>query len=165
MGITGSDREEAFSEGLVAITVAAQKFDPSRNVPLANWLGKNIRWDLQNWRENQRKRNNFEAPHEVSQAVVHNVLESNARTQVSHATVRFMGTVGLTSVAQIENHLALREAFFAMEQILSPLERNVLLLVALEIPGVEIAGILGISTVAVSRTKKKAQAKMREALL
>lgn len=53
MGIKYSDKDEAFSEGLVALTEAAQTFDPERNVPVAAWLARNIRWSLKTWRANQ----------------------------------------------------------------------------------------------------------------
>lgn len=165
MGFKGSDKDEAFSEGLVAITVAAQKYDPARGVPLANWLGKNIRWSLQDWRANQRRRTEFEAPVPVSQAVIHNVFESAHISSLGSSTVRHIGTLNQASVAQLENHLALKEAWEAMPEILTPLERNVIIMHALEIPGVEIAEHLGITTVAVSRHKKRAQAKLRAALL
>lgn len=163
MGI--ADREEAFSEGLVAITVAAQEFDPARGVPLANWLGKNIRWSLQNWQQKNRRRASQEAPHEISRAVVHNVMESEQDVHVGASTLKFMQGAGRDSVVSLENHIALREAFAKISEILDELERNVLLLHALSWPGIKIAKHLGISPVAVTRTKARAQKKMREALL
>lgn len=45
--------DEAFSEGLVGIVEAGRTFDPSYNVPLANWLAQNIRWHLAKWRAAQ----------------------------------------------------------------------------------------------------------------
>lgn len=54
MGLHGDEAEEAYSESLVAITTAAQTYDPGKGVPLANWLAKNIRWGIQNWRHKQR---------------------------------------------------------------------------------------------------------------
>lgn len=54
MGLTGSDAEEAFSEGLVSVTVAALRYDPERNMPIANWLARNIRWDIKTMRSKQR---------------------------------------------------------------------------------------------------------------
>lgn len=165
MGIVGSDKEEAFSEGLVAITVAAQKYDPKRGVPLANWLAKNIRWSLQNWRSEQRRRSDFEAPHATSQVLVHNVMESAGTSAVGPSTARYIRGLSAATVTSLENHIALREAFVKMNEILTPLERNVIILHAMDIPGIEIAKRLGITTVTVSRTKNKAQAKLREALL
>lgn len=53
MGLQGDEKEEAFSEALVAIVEAAKKYDPNRNVPLANWLAKNIRWSIANWLDRQ----------------------------------------------------------------------------------------------------------------
>lgn len=54
MGLQGDDAEEAFSESLLTITEAAQKYDPSRSVPLANWLARNVRWGIINWMRRTR---------------------------------------------------------------------------------------------------------------
>ena len=56
MDIPSHYRDEAFSEGLVALTVAAKRFDPSRTVPLANWLGMSLRWSLGRWRRKEAQR-------------------------------------------------------------------------------------------------------------
>lgn len=164
MGIAGSDQEEAFSEGLVAITVAAQKYDPSRGVPLVNWLGKNIKWSLQNWRSEQRRRSDFEAPVPTSQAVIHNVYESAHKSSLGASTLRHIGLLNQASVANLDNHMALKEVLERMHEILTPLECNVILLHAIDVAGIQIAEYLGITPVAVSRIKNKAQAKLREAL-
>lgn len=165
MGFQGSDKEEAFSEGLVAITVAAQKYDPSRGVPLANWLGKNIKWSLQNWRSEQRRRSEFEAPVPISQAVIHATFENAQNGSLGASTLRHIGVLNQASVAQLDNHIALREVLEKMHEILTPLECNVILLHAIDVSGIWIAEYLGITPVAVSRTKNRAQAKLREALL
>lgn len=49
MGLKGDTAEEAFSEGLVAITIASTTFNPDKDVPLANWLAMNVRWSLRRW--------------------------------------------------------------------------------------------------------------------
>lgn len=54
MGISGDLAEECFSEGLVILAVASQKFDESRSLPLANWLARNLRWGISNWLSRQR---------------------------------------------------------------------------------------------------------------
>jgi RNA polymerase sigma factor (sigma-70 family) len=54
MHIPNEIKDEAFSEGLVAVSEAAIKFDENRNVALASWLAKNIRWSLSTWRAKQR---------------------------------------------------------------------------------------------------------------
>jgi len=56
MDIPSHYRDEAFSEGLVALTIAAKRFDPSRTVPLANWLGMSLRWSLGRWRRKEAQR-------------------------------------------------------------------------------------------------------------
>jgi RNA polymerase sigma factor (sigma-70 family) len=53
MGLSQNQEDEAFSEGLVALTEAAQTYDPSRNVPVAAWLARNIRWSIKSWRLRQ----------------------------------------------------------------------------------------------------------------
>lgn len=164
MGIPAYERDEAFSEGLVAITKAAQKFDPNRNVPLANWLGKNIRWSLQNWREEQRRIHDLEAPQAVSRVIVHDFRENGQGDFVGASLLGQISRLSASTVTSLENHLALREAFDNMAKILTPLERNVILLHAMDVPGIEIAKFLGIKTVAVSRTKNKAQLKLSKAL-
>jgi RNA polymerase sigma factor (sigma-70 family) len=54
MGLIGDEAEEAYSESLVTITKAAKKYDPSYNVPVANWLAQNIRFGIQKWRSRQK---------------------------------------------------------------------------------------------------------------
>lgn len=165
LGIQGSDKEEAFSEGLVAITLAAKKYDPSLGVPLVNWLGKNLNWSLRNWRKEQRRRSDFEAPQATSQAIVHGLIESSQNGSLGPSTLRQIRSLAASSVTSLENHLALREVCDNMRKILTPLECNVIIMHALDRNGLEIAAYLGITPVAVSRTKKKAQAKLRKALL
>lgn len=75
MGITGTDAEEAFSESLVTIVVAAEEYDPSRNVPLANWLAKNIRWRIQNMRAAQHATLPLEAVIEPSREAITSLIE------------------------------------------------------------------------------------------
>lgn len=164
MGIEGSDKEEAFSEGLVIITRAAKKYDPSRGVPLANWLGKNLNWSLRNWRSEQRRIANFEAPTETSQVIMYGLYESSLQSSVGLSTLKQIRNLATSTVTSLENHVTLREALDNMPKILSKLECSVILLHALDVSGLDIANILNISAVAVSRIKKKAQAKLREAL-
>lgn len=75
MGITGTDAEEAFSESLVTIVEAAEQYDPGRNVPLANWLAKNIRWRIQNMRAAQRATVPLEAVIEPSRDALLGVIQ------------------------------------------------------------------------------------------
>lgn len=131
MGFEGTDREEAFSEGLVAITEAAIKYDPSKNVPVASWLARNIRWSLINWRNSQRQTYQLE----------------DVETPKDSLTDR----------------VELLEALFHVNQ-LPPIQRQIILATARGIPGKRIAESLGITEVAVSRAKKKAQEKLRELL-
>lgn len=54
LDLRGDEADEAFSVGLVAITEAAIKYDPSRGAPIAHWLARNIRWSLNEWRTSLR---------------------------------------------------------------------------------------------------------------
>lgn len=54
IGLNPDQADEAFSESLVTITEAAQSYDPSKGVPLANWLAQNIRWGIYHWLNKQR---------------------------------------------------------------------------------------------------------------
>lgn len=54
MGLRGDLAEEAFSEGLVHITVGAQSYNPEKGVSVASWLAQNIRWGLYKWLDKQR---------------------------------------------------------------------------------------------------------------
>jgi len=48
-------RDEAYSEGLVALTRAASSFDPQRGAQLSTWLMIKVGYALQDWLENHRK--------------------------------------------------------------------------------------------------------------
>lgn len=55
MGLRGDLAEEAFSLGLVSITKAAKEYNPSRTQGnLANWLARNLRWDIQTMLQKQK---------------------------------------------------------------------------------------------------------------
>lgn len=46
-------RDEAHSEGLVVLVVAAQAYEPSYGVPPEAYLFMRLRWDLTSWRRRQ----------------------------------------------------------------------------------------------------------------
>jgi len=73
MDIPSHYKDEAFSEGLVALTIAAKRFDPSRTVPLANWLGMSLRWSLGRWRRKEAQRQHLSL--EEIQPIYHESLE------------------------------------------------------------------------------------------
>lgn len=52
--------DEAFSEGLVALTKAAQKFREEEGVPVEAWLRKYIQWELLNWQHQEYRHNSSE---------------------------------------------------------------------------------------------------------
>ena len=73
MDIPSHYKDEAFSEGLVALTIAAKRFDPSRTVPLANWLGMSLRWSLGRWRRKEAQRQHLSL--EEIRPIYHESLE------------------------------------------------------------------------------------------
>lgn len=82
LGLRGSTREEAFSEGLVIITEAAQTFDPSKG-PLVNWLANNIRWGLIRWLNTQRVEYPIETSVEPSRDAINGFVELNAAVSLA----------------------------------------------------------------------------------
>lgn len=144
MGLRGSTADEAFSEGLVAITKAAIKYDPGRNVPLANWLAQNIRWGINSWLEKER-RINYLIPDQPP---------------AIDDTDNFMDAIEAPENVE-SSRAAFKEALALMERLLTAQERLILLATAWGYTGVEIAKSLNLSTVQVSVIKTKAQAKLR----
>ena len=100
MGFKGDAAEEAFSEGLVALTEAARKYDPGRNVPVANWLAINIRWSLQTWRSKQHL--TFELPQH---------LLAPKRTEESSAELKEVLTRAELILTPIERQVILAHAY------------------------------------------------------
>lgn len=131
----GDMKEEAFSEGLVLVTEAAQTYDPSRGVPVANWLAKNIRWGLATWIAKQKATVELKANAAIAQEGSQTAL--SARTELNLLLTR-------------------------MRDLLSQDERLVLLYSAAGYKGIEIAKMSGMSPVQVSLLKTAAQRKLRE---
>lgn len=163
MGIHGTDAEEAFSLGLVAIVEAAIKYDPTRNVPVANWLARNIRWSLQSWRRDQRTRENYEAPAEVSAAVIHNFAESSQGTSGTPNVTKLIGNTAKLSADNVSTFAGRQDLCEAINS-LPPVERQVIIASIQGYSGLDISKALRITPVAVSRARTKAHAKLREAL-
>lgn len=129
----GDMKEEAFSEALVSITEAAQTYDPSKGVPVAHWLAKNIRWSLATWIAKQKA--TVELPVKTPVRASEEAL--SARTELNLLLTR-------------------------MKDLLSQDERLVLLYSAAGYKGIEIAKMSGMSPVQVSLLKTAAQRKLRE---
>lgn len=136
MGLRGDVAEEAFSEGLVIITEASQKFDPNKQVPVANWLALNIRWSLRNWLRKQ------------------------------HLAISIESSTGgfIDDKASADNGFELKETLARIETLLSQEERFIVLASAIGYSGEEIAHVLKIAPSWVSRLKKRAQRKIKEAM-
>ena len=156
MSIPPGEADEAFSVGLVSITEASCKYDPSKNVPIANWLGRNIRWSLQTWRKGVRNRVDHESH------IVHDTRTTGALLTPDIVTEEYLGHLNLTA-PDLEAHVALKDTFKAIQE-LPALQRSVILGTILGYNGVELAEALDVTTVAVSRARKKAQATLKEAL-
>lgn len=73
MGLAPWEIDEAFSEGLVAITEATQNYDVNRNDSLKNWLALNIRWRVNDWRNKQHETMPLEARIDIP----HNPIEGH----------------------------------------------------------------------------------------
>lgn len=130
----GDMKDEAFSEGLVLVTEAAQTYDPSKGVPIANWLAKNIRWGLATWISKQR----YATPLPIT-------------TEASEGSEK-----ALSARIELSNLLG------RMQVLLSQDERLILLYHAAGYKGIEIAKMSGLSPVQVSLLKTAAQRKLRE---
>lgn len=65
MNIPAHMKDEALSEGLVILTDAALRFDPSRGVPPHYWLAKKLRWSLTNWLTSERRRHGLNDSYNV----------------------------------------------------------------------------------------------------
>lgn len=78
MGLRGDLAEEAYSEGLVTLTVACQNYDEARGLPLAHWLARNVRWSILNWMNKQHQ----EIPYALQSGVVVEPIE-RSNTEVT----------------------------------------------------------------------------------
>jgi RNA polymerase sigma factor (sigma-70 family) len=154
MGLYGDMKEEAFSEGLVAITEAAKTYDPSKGIPVAHWLAKNIRWSLATWITKQRATLSVEASlpwqkinwEATSPTTLRDTLEAVKEGSQDALSAR-------TELASL-----LRR----MQVLLTQDERLILLYSAAGYKGIEIAKMSGLSPVQVSILKTGAQRKLRE---
>lgn len=151
MGIQGSDAEEAFSIGLVAITEAARTFNPLKSDPdkggieslLAAWLSKHIRWGIQNWRNQERKHQNF------------------------YFTTKDNGEEIMTEPEDSRNTLEfseeLRETIALVQSLCDEIEQKVIISLALGYSGKEICQKFGMTPVQVTRAKHRAREKLEKA--
>lgn len=134
LNLRGDMAEEAFSEGLVVLTEASQKYDPSHEVPLVNWLGLNLRWSLMSWLDKQH--------HTVPLPTIAGKELESLNTRPDH-------------------RVELKETLARMETLLTYQERQVIIALALGYTGEQIAKALDITPVKVSRLKKKAREKLK----
>ena len=146
MHLYGDLKEEAYSEGLVVIAEAAKEYDPSKGVPVAHWLAKNIRWGLATWITKQRETVSLDRPRGPNNKSLYDVpKEALAAPQDA-----------------LSGRTELTELLGRMQQILTQDERLVLLYSAAGYKGIEIAKMSGMSPVQVSLLKTSAQKKLKE---
>jgi len=134
LGLSEYERDEAFSEGLVAITEAAKTYDPDKG-SLAYWLARNIRWSIQSWQRKQMY--NWQ-----------NVIPETARMERD----------------DLEHRVAYNDLLRLMDDNLTARQRVILLAQASGYEGKEIAKYLGVGEMTVVRDRRKAQAIMKELL-
>lgn len=151
MGIQGTDAEEAFSIGLVAITEAARTFNPDRSDPakggldslLAAWLSKHIRWGIQNWRSQERKHQNFYFIVKEGGEEIMNEPEDSKNT--------------------LEFSEEMRETLALVQSVCDETEQKVIISLALGYSGREICQKFGMTPVQVTRAKQRAREKLEKA--
>lgn len=135
MGLNEWERDEAFSEGLVAITEALRSFDPDKG-QLAGWLARNIRWSIKSWQIKQNY--NWSKPYPpVVMSTDHLSLESKV---MFNDLLRLIGSE------------------------LTKREQVILMATAVGYNGKEIAEYLKVSEMTVVRSRRSAQAKLRALL-
>lgn len=134
MGIEDREADEAYSEGLVAITEAAISYDPKYNVPVASWLARNIRWSIKTWQLKQLY--NFSQP-------LPEIVES-------------------TDLDNLESRVAFNDLVRLMQKVLNQREQFILIASAMGYEGKEIAEKLGIGEMSVVRDKARARRKLKE---
>lgn len=138
MGLRGDVAEEAYSEGLVIITEAAQRYDPDRGVPVANWLGNNIRWSLLSWLRKERRPSFHNDENEKV------IIQTPTKTDQGYQKV------------------FIEELIQAMKDRLTEKEYQVMMLTAMEFNGKEVCAKLGMTAVQVTRAKKNARKKIED---
>lgn len=134
MGLRGDAAEECFSEGLVALTVACQNYNPDKGLPLAHWLARNLRWSLLNW-INQQKRQSLS-------------VYPDKKVEPDTAQER----------------LELKEAVLVAHNLLTPQEQLVVLGKAYGYKGIELAKALHCSEGQISKLHQRGVEKLKEAL-
>jgi RNA polymerase sigma factor (sigma-70 family) len=151
MGIKGSDAEEAFSIGLVAITEAAHSFNPEKSNPekggveslLAAWLAKHVRWGIQNWQYQERKHNNL---YFVTR-------RGNGETM----TIEPEDSKDVIELSEV-----MRETLALVQEVCDETEQRVIMSLALGYTNQEICRKFGMTPVQVTRAKKRARFKLEQ---
>lgn len=155
MHLYGDMKEEAYSEGLVAITEAAQTYDPSKGIPVAHWLAKNIRWSLATWIAKQRVNVSLEAR-------PLRLVGDKERDIVPNPSIGSRLEAREGSEEAFSRRIELNSLLGRMQELLTQDERLVLLYHAAGYKGIEIAKMSGMSPVQVSLLKTAAQRKLRD---
>lgn len=152
MGLYGDMKEEAYSESLVLITEAAQSFDPSKGVPVAAWLAKNIRWGLATWISKQKTTYSIDSP----------TFQKGIERENGFPIIPTPLQAREASEEAISRRIELSDLLGRMQVLLTSDERLVLLYHAVGYKGIEIAKMSGMSPVQISLLKTAAQKKLRQ---
>lgn len=165
IGLRGDLAEEAFSEGLVAITEAAQTYNPEKG-PLAHWLANNIKWRILDWRnreigfrgvpimnnqgnETERGYTGFHTSGRMS-------LDWDINIGTSHLDIE-----DETNHTELSNEL--KEVLRLIDLVCNAREKQVMLLTAIGYKGSEICKLIGMTPVQVTRAKQSARMKLEKA--
>ena len=139
MGIRGSDAEEAFSVGLVAITEAAQNFNPEKGV-LVSWLANYVRWQIKAWQYKERRHHHFSFMRKEDGEEVMIEPEDNKNS--------------------LEFSEEMRETLALVQKVCDETEQKVIISLALGYTGREICQKFGMTPVQVTRAKQRARQKL-----
>ncbi len=166
IGLRGDIAEEAYSEGLVAITEAAQTYDPAKG-PLAHWLANNIKWRILDWRNREIGfrgvpiMNNHGPEGERGYTGFHTSGKGALTSPEIEIGTAFLDVEDEINHTELSHEL--REVLRLIELVCNAREKQVILLTAVGYKGSEICKLIGMTPVQVTRAKQSARMKLEKA--
>ena len=156
---TASDQEDLISIGTIGLIKGISTFDSSKGARLATYAARCVENEILMYFRNQRK-----SSQDVS-------LSDYIETGADGAPLALMDVVGQEEdlLEQVDNRQQLRQLCQAVDTVLTPQERQVIIL-RYGLAGMEphrqreVAQVTGISRSYVSRIEKRALQKLRQAL-
>ena len=156
---TASDQEDLISIGTIGLIKGISTFDSSKGARLATYAARCVENEILMYFRNQRK-----SSQDVS-------LSDYIETGADGAPLALMDVVGQDEdlLEQVDNRQQLRQLCRAVDTVLTPQERQVIIL-RYGLGGVDphrqrqVAQVTGISRSYVSRIEKRALQKLRQAL-